>query len=160
MASVAAACAARVIAWIVWLPPETQLHGRFFDVSPQVSSTFLPRHAHHLGGHALAIGERFSAEIADAGLDVHPAVRLDDEEAVETDRAPLYELIATPLPRTFVPCRCPLRALRSSHLKSFRALVQRFFHEAAGRSTPDALRDWPGPNFALPSGALILRIST
>ena len=25
---------------MVWLPPELQLHGRFFDVSPQTSSTF------------------------------------------------------------------------------------------------------------------------
>ncbi len=47
----------------------------------------LPRHPHHLGGHALAVGERFSSEIADSGLDVHLAVGLDDEETVETHRA-------------------------------------------------------------------------
>src|SRR4030095_5822531 len=48
---------------------------------------FLPRHAHHLGGNTLTIGERLRPEVADAGLDVHPAIRLDDEEAVEADRA-------------------------------------------------------------------------
>ena len=32
--------AARVIAWVVWLPPETQVHGRFFAVLPQVISHF------------------------------------------------------------------------------------------------------------------------
>ena len=40
IASVAAACAARVCACVVWLPPETQLHGRFLPVWPQVRSTF------------------------------------------------------------------------------------------------------------------------
>ena len=28
------------MAWIVWLPPLLQVHGRFFAVSPQVTSTF------------------------------------------------------------------------------------------------------------------------
>src|SRR6202043_4073179 len=36
----AAACAARVMACVVWLPPETQVHGRFFDVFPHVTSHF------------------------------------------------------------------------------------------------------------------------
>ena len=47
----------------------------------------LPRHAHHLGGDAVHIAERLGAEVADAGLDVHPAVRLDDEQPVEPGRA-------------------------------------------------------------------------
>jgi hypothetical protein len=38
IASLAAACAARVIAWVVWLPPETQVHGRFIDVLPHVTT--------------------------------------------------------------------------------------------------------------------------
>ena len=37
---------------------------------------FLPRHADHLRRHALAVGERFGAEIADASMDAHPAVWL------------------------------------------------------------------------------------
>ena len=40
MASAATAYAARVIAWVVWLPPEGHVHGRFFDVLPQVMSHF------------------------------------------------------------------------------------------------------------------------
>jgi hypothetical protein len=31
---------ARVIACVVWLPPDTQLHGRFLEVSPQVTVHF------------------------------------------------------------------------------------------------------------------------
>src|SRR5581483_3959724 len=40
MPSEAAACAARVCAWMVWLPPDTHDHGRFLDVSPQTRSHF------------------------------------------------------------------------------------------------------------------------
>src|SRR5438067_13820794 len=39
-ASMPAACAARVCACVVWLPPETQLHGRFCPVLPHVTTTF------------------------------------------------------------------------------------------------------------------------
>src|SRR5947207_15825719 len=38
IASVAAACAARVIACAVWLPAEMHVHGRFFDVFPKTTS--------------------------------------------------------------------------------------------------------------------------
>ena len=44
-----AACAARVIAWVVWLPPDTQLHGRFLPVLPQVTSHFSHGMPDHLG---------------------------------------------------------------------------------------------------------------
>ena len=36
----ATACAARVIAWVVWLPPDTQVQGRSFAVLPQTMSHF------------------------------------------------------------------------------------------------------------------------
>src|SRR5204863_1666363 len=65
-------------------------HAAPWQVSRRVApreDDLLPRHAHHLGGDALTVGKRFGAEVADAGLDVHPAVRLDDEETVEADRA-------------------------------------------------------------------------
>ena len=39
-ALLATACAARVMAWVVWLPPETQVHGRFLAELPHVISTF------------------------------------------------------------------------------------------------------------------------
>src|SRR5215203_2026178 len=38
IASVAAACAARVIACAVWLPADTHVHGRFFTVLPKTTS--------------------------------------------------------------------------------------------------------------------------
>ncbi len=38
MPSVAAACAARVIACVVWLPAEMQVHGRFLAVLPHTTS--------------------------------------------------------------------------------------------------------------------------
>ena len=47
----------------------------------------LPRHADHFRGHAMRVAHRLRAEVADAGLDVHPAVGFDHEEAVEADRA-------------------------------------------------------------------------
>src|SRR5580704_3558196 len=40
LASIAAAYAARVIACVVWLPPETQVKGRFFVVLPHTTSHF------------------------------------------------------------------------------------------------------------------------
>ena len=82
-ASVAAACAARVIACVVWLPPWLQVYGRFFEVLPQVDVDLLPRHAEDFGGDAVDVEHRLGAEIADARLDVHAAVRLDHEQAVE-----------------------------------------------------------------------------
>src|SRR5215218_6765853 len=53
-------------------------------VAPRDVDLF-PGHAHHFRRHPLAIRPRFGAKIADARLDVHPAVRLDDKEPVEAD---------------------------------------------------------------------------
>ena len=53
-------------------------------VTPRDVDLF-PRHAHHFRRHTLAIRPRFGAKIADASLDGHPAVRLDDKESVEAD---------------------------------------------------------------------------
>ena len=84
-ASIPAAWAARVIAWIVWLPPLGHVHGRFFDVSPKAISDLLPRHAEDLGRHAMAVADRPGSVIADPGLDVEAAIGLDHEQAVEPD---------------------------------------------------------------------------
>src|SRR6266850_1526681 len=100
----------------------------------------LPRHAHHLGGHALAVAERFGAEVADAGLDVHPAVRLDDEQAVEADRARVVRAdrdAAAAHPRAVAHAAARLALVPLEHL---RALVERFLDEAAGRVRPVAAR--------------------
>ena len=48
----------------------------------------LPRHADHFGRDAVAIAHRLGAEVADARLDGHAAVRLDDEQAVVADSIP------------------------------------------------------------------------
>src|SRR2546425_5245571 len=45
----------------------------------------LPRHVEHFGGDAVHVESRFGPEITDARLELHTAVRLDDEQAVEAD---------------------------------------------------------------------------
>ena len=72
----------------------------------------------------------------------------------------LYALIATPLPRTFVPSRWPFRALRSSHLKICAPLSSASLRKQLVVVRPVALRVRPGRTCALPAGALIFRIST
>ena len=71
----------------------------------------------------------------------------------------LYALIATPLPRTFEPSRCPLRALRSSHLKICAPLSSASLTKQLVEYVR-LPRAFAGPNLALPAGALIFRIST
>ena len=62
---------------------------------------------------------------------VHRAVRLDDEQAVEADRAGRRSVLtATPTPRTFEPTRLPLRAFRSSQLNSSAPLSSASFTNA------------------------------
>src|SRR5438067_8265024 len=118
MASLAVACAARVIACVVWLPPDTQLHGRFLDVSPQVTSTF----SH--GMPIISADTRWQSDHdsvprlpTPVWMDIRPSGLTTKSPSKPTEPA-LYALIATPVPRTFAPWRWPLRALRSSQLKS------------------------------------------
>src|SRR5258708_5191808 len=47
---------------------------------------FFPGHADHFGGDAMTIAHRLGAEIADARLDIHPAVGFDDEQSVIAGR--------------------------------------------------------------------------
>ena len=116
--SVATACAARVIACVVWLPPDTQLHGRFLDVSPHVRTTF----SH--GTPIISAATRWQSENDSVPrlpmpvwMYIFPSGLMMKRPSKPTDPA-LYALMATPLPRTLFPARTPLRALRSSHLKS------------------------------------------
>ena len=87
-ASMPAACAARVIACVVWLPPWPQVFGRFFDgVAPRdvaLSPSGMPSIS---AATRWTVEHRFGAEIADARLDRHAAVGLDHEQAVESHRA-------------------------------------------------------------------------
>src|SRR5688572_11104390 len=92
---------------------------------------FLPRYADHLRRHALAVGERFGAEIADASMDAHPAVWRDDEEAVETYRA---AAIGADADADAAHLRAAaLRATRNAFVpvEPRRTLVQRFLEETA-----------------------------
>src|SRR6266516_1365642 len=94
---------------------------------------FLPRHADHFGRNPVAIAHRLRAEIADARLDVHPAVRLDDEQAVVSRRsgnegarghavaADLRSLALAALHLPLVP------------LELLRAPIERFLDESARR---------------------------
>jgi hypothetical protein len=143
---------------VVWLPPELQLHGRFFDVSPQVRVTF----SH--GMPTISAATRWQSEkdsvprlpmpvwtyILPSGLITNsPSKPMDP---------PLYELIETPTPRPSSRC-----AARHAHtlvpveLRS--ALLQRFLDETAGH-VPALASSIAGPNFALPSGAFSMRIAT
>src|SRR4249920_180102 len=122
MPSVAAACAARVIACVVWLPPETQDHGRFLLESPHVSSTF---------SHGIPI---ISAETRLVSLiDSVPRLPTPDwmyirPSGFSTNRPSnpvdpaTNPLTATPTPRTFVPTRLPLCAFLASQLNAWAPL--------------------------------------
>ena len=157
MASVAAACAARVIACIVWLPAETQVHGRCFARVAEHDVALLPGHVEHLGRRPVDVEQRVRAEIANARLERDAAVRLDDEEPVEADRAAAYGLTATPMPRAFVPFLCVVAsaALRFSQSNMSRPLSSASFTKAlvtyAWRPVGSG-----GPNGAWPTGRIDL----
>src|SRR4029079_19361443 len=112
-----AACAARVITCVVWLPPETQLHGRFLDVSPHVMSTLSQ------GTPIISADTRWQSDHASVPrlpmpvwMDIRPSGLMTKSPSKPTEPA-LNAPTATPVPRTFGPCRWPFRSLRSSHLK-------------------------------------------
>src|SRR5207245_11068417 len=114
IASLAVACAARVIACVVWLPPDTQLHGRFLDVSPQVMLTFSQ------GTPSISADTRWQSDHDSVPrlpmpvwMYIRPSGLMTKSPSKPTEPA-LYELIATPLPPPSEPCPRPLRALRSS----------------------------------------------
>ena len=67
------------------------------------------------GGVLAACGDDGDAPSASAS-EPKPAAKAKTTTTKPTE-PPLYALMATPLPRTFLPSRCPFRALRSSHLK-------------------------------------------
>src|SRR3954470_21812289 len=93
----------------------------------------LPRDAHHLGGDTLTIGERFGAEVADAGLHVHLAVGLDDEQAVKADAPRVVGADRHAAAAHLVPYALSVACLAFVPLEHLRALVERLIDEAAGR---------------------------
>jgi hypothetical protein len=161
IASVAAACAARVCACVVWLPPETQDQGRFLLVLPHVSSHF----SH--GMPTISAATRCVSLIDSVPrlpmpdwMYIRPSGLITKRPSKPTEPA-TNVLTATPTPRTFVPWRFPIPvvAFRSSHLKSSpprsSASLMKALVACARAPCGDA-----GPNMALPSGALILLIAT
>ena len=72
---------------------------------------------------------------------------------------PENALIATPAPRTFDADALAAARLLLFPVEELGALVERFLDERAGHVRLLVARRRAGPNFALPAGALILRIS-
>ena len=74
---------------------------------------------------------------------------------------PEYGLTATPMPRALVSLLlAAVRRLLRVPLEQLAALVERFLDERARDVRLLAVRAAPGPNGALPAGALIRRTST
>ena len=92
----------------------------------------VPRHAHHLGGDAVHVEADSVPRLPTPGLDVHLAVRLDDEQAVEADR-PGDEAADRDADAAHLGAHALAdRALRSSQPKTSLPF-QRFLDERAGR---------------------------
>ena len=77
IASCAAAWLARVIAWMVWLPSDVQVHGRCLLVSPHTTSTFSHGTPRISAGTRADVDHRVGAEVAGARLHHQPAVGPD-----------------------------------------------------------------------------------
>src|SRR5215510_3253025 len=114
MASLAAACAARVIACVVWLPPDTQDQGRFLLVSPHVTSHF--SHGMPIISAATRLVSLYDSVPrlpTPVWMYIFPSGLMMKRPSNPVDPA-TNVLIATPTPRTFDPLRLPLYAWRFS----------------------------------------------
>ena len=108
IASVAAACAARVIACAVWLPAEMQVHGRFFAVLPKTTSHF----SH--GWPSISAAWRCTSNTECVPWLPMPDWNVMRPSGLMMNRPskpiepPEYGLTATPMPRALLPCFLPL----------------------------------------------------
>ena len=59
------------------------MNGRFFDESPQLMSHFSQGTPEHFSAHAVYVDHRLRPQVADSGLEPHPAIRLDDQNSIE-----------------------------------------------------------------------------
>src|SRR5213592_1097925 len=96
-----------------------------------VDDDLVPRHREDVGGHAREIDHRVRAEIADARLDVQPAVRLNRHQTVVADRSGSVwadrDTDAADLrPVTLTGARLPLVPL-----EALGAAIERLLHEGA-----------------------------
>ena len=125
-------------------------------MSPQTTSTLVPRHVEHFGGDARGVHDRVRAEVADARLHVQLAVGPDRHQAVVADRVAADERAD----RDADPARLgagPLAAARLAlvPLEELDAAIDGFAHERAGDVAALPVLARRAPNGALPAGALI-----
>src|SRR5579862_1982353 len=155
--SIAAACAARVIACVVWLPPETQVQGRFLDVLPQVTSHF-SHGTFRISATTRCTSRRDSVPKFPTPdwMAMRPSGLITNRPSNPID-PPTKQLEETPTPRTMVPLRFG-RARRSFHWNCSAPRSKASFR--------NALVECPrvpfltGPTGDLPSGQFTFRIST
>src|SRR5882724_2183289 len=155
--SMATACAARVMACVVWLPPETQVHGRFLLVLPHSTSHFshgTPRTSATTRCTSL-IDSVPRLPIPD-WIAIRPSGLITNSPSYPTEPAK-KALEDTPTPRTFVPLRFA-RAIRSFHLNCSAPRSSASLRNALVECA--RLPSLRGPQRALPSGALTRRMST
>src|SRR4029453_5909244 len=146
------------MAWVVWLPPETQDHGRFLLVSPQVTSHF--SHGIPIISAATRLVSLYDSVPrlpTPVWMYILPSGLMTKSPSKPVDPA-TNVLIATPTPRTFDPLRLPFCAWRASQLN-----ISAPLSSASLMNALVAYGRWPrgfgGPNCAFPAGALILRIA-
>src|SRR6516165_3059765 len=96
--------------------------------------TLLPRYIQHVGNHAVDVEQRVGAEIADARLNLNPAVGLDDEQTVEADRPAGKRTDGDTEATRLVPLLVAAveRRLLRIPLEGFAPFVERLLDERAG----------------------------
>src|SRR5262245_44035411 len=90
----------------------------------------------------MAVAHRLGAEVADARLDVHPAIRLDDEQAVVAGRARDKRARRHAVAADFGSLTLAALHLARVPAEETRSAVERFLHERARRV--GALTAWVG----------------
>src|ERR1700733_14084066 len=141
------------MACVVWLPPDAQLQGRFLVVLPQVRSTFsqgMPT----ISAATRCASLKFSVPRLPMPVWMYilPSGRITKSPSYPLEPATKV-LLETPTPRTLLPTRLPLFAIRSLHLNLSAPLVS-----ASWRKQLVGYPRLPfgpgGPNSALLTGAL------
>ena len=133
IASCAAAWLARVIAWMVWLPSDVQVHGTCLLVSPQTTSTFSHGTSRiSAGTRATSMTEWVPRLPAPDCTTSRPSGRMR-QQAVVVDRVAADERAhrhADAAHRRAAPLPAALLAL--GPVEELGALVERLAHERAG----------------------------
>ena len=107
---------------------------------PPDDFAFLPGHGQEFGGDPCGVDDRMRTEIADALMDVELAIRLDDQESVETDRTCHERAERRRDPGYFGAAGAVWPLLPSLPLEQLAALIERFARERAGDGGPWTIR--------------------